>query len=68
MKTLSLLSCEAEYTIVKEATKEVVCLWHVLTELGLVPKSYIVLKCDNQVAIQLAYNPVYHSKTKHLDD
>ena len=25
-----------------------------------------MLKCDNQGAIQLAYNPVYHSKTKHL--
>lgn len=26
-----------------------------------------MLKCDNQGAIQLAYNLVYHSKTKHLD-
>ena len=63
VKTLSLSSCEAEY----RATKEAFWLRHVLTELGLAPKLSTVLKCDNQGAIQLAYNPVYHSKTKHLD-
>ena len=26
-----------------------------------------VLKCDNHGAIQLPYNLVYHSKTKHID-
>ena len=26
-----------------------------------------MLKCDKQGAIQLDYNLVYHSKTKHLD-
>ena len=67
MKTLYLSSCEAEYRVAKEETKEAVWLRHVLTELGLLPKSSTVLKCDNQGAIQLAYNPVYHSKKKHLD-
>ena len=67
VKTLSLLSCEAEYKEGKEAAKETVWLRHVLTELGLVLKSSIVLKCDNQGTIQLSYKPVYHSKTKHLD-
>ena len=67
VKSLSLSSCEAEYRATKEAAKEAVWLRHVLTELGLALKSSTVLKCDNQGAIQLAYNPVYHSKTKHLD-
>ena len=26
-----------------------------------------MLKCDNHSVIQLANNPVYHSKTKHID-
>ena len=30
-------------------------------------KSSTALKCDNQGAIHLACNPVYHSKTKNLD-
>ena len=63
MKTLSLSSCEAEY----RATKEAVWLRYVLIDLGLVLKSSTVFKCDNHGAIQLAYNPIYHSKTKHLD-
>jgi hypothetical protein len=67
VKTLALSSCEAEYRAAKEATKEAVWLHHVLTELGLIQKSTTELRCDNQGAIQLAYNPVYHSKTKHLD-
>ena len=67
VKTLSLSSCEAEYRAAKEAAKEAVWLRHVLTELGLAPKSFTALKCDNRSAIQLAYNSVYHSKTKHLD-
>ena len=66
-KTLSLSSCEAEYRVAKEAVKESIWLWHVLTELDLAPKSSTVLKCDNQGAIQLAYNLVYHSKTTHLE-
>ena len=40
---------------------------HVLTELGLIQKSSTTLRCDNQSAIQLANNLVYHSKTKHID-
>lgn len=67
MKTLYLSSCEEEYNAAKEAVKEVVWLQHVLTELSLFLKSSTALKCDNHGAIQLYYNHVYHSKTKHLD-
>ena len=63
VKTLSLSSCEEEY----RAAKEAAWIQHVLTELGMVPKSSTLLKCDNQGAIQLDYNPVYHSKTKNID-
>ena len=61
------MSCEAEYRAAKEAAKEAVWIWHVLTELGLIQKSSTTLRCDNQSAIQLANNLVYHSKTKHID-
>jgi hypothetical protein len=67
VKTLALYSCEAEYIATKEASKEAVWLRHVLTDLGLIQKSATELRCDNQGEIQLSYNPVYHSKTKHLD-
>ena len=67
IRALSLSSCEAEYRAAKEAAKEAVWIRHVLTELGLIQNSATTLKCDNQSAIQLANNPVYHSKTKHID-
>ena len=63
VKTLELSSGEAKY----RATKEAVWLHRVFTELGLIHKSTTKLRFDNQGAIQLAYNLVYHSKTKHLD-
>ena len=37
-----------------------------LEELDFNQKEYKV-HCDSQSAIQLARNPVYHSKTKHVD-
>ena len=27
-----------------------------------------VLKCDNQSSIKLAHNPIYHARTKHIED
>ena len=51
VRTLSLSSCEEEYRASKEAAKEAIWLWHVLTELGLALKSSTVLKCDNHGAI-----------------
>ena len=38
-----------------------------LQSLVMAPKSSTMWKCDNQGAIQHAYNLVYHSKTKHLE-
>ena len=67
VNTLALSSCDAEYRAAKEVTKEAVWLRHVLIELGLIQKFATELRCDNQGAIQLAYNPIYNSKTKNLD-
>ena len=50
---------------VAEASKELIWLKNFLEELG---KEQVdcVLFCDNQSAIHLAKNPVFHSKTKHI--
>jgi len=44
-----------------------VWIQHVFIELGLVHNALTELRCDNHNAIQLAYNLVYHFKTKHID-
>ena len=51
----------------KEVGKEVVWLWHLLCELGFERSSTTTLYCDNQSAIQVASNPIFHAKTKHTE-
>ncbi|WP_176691529.1 Ty1/Copia family ribonuclease HI, partial [Enterobacter cloacae complex sp. GF14B] len=57
---------EAEYVAANEACKEAIWLGRLVADLGInadMPELY----CDSQSAIQLAKNPVFHSKTKHID-
>ncbi|GKB59914.1 hypothetical protein Tco_0916100 [Tanacetum coccineum] len=56
---------EAEYVAVAQANKEAVWLKMLLEELGH-EQEKITLFCDNQSALYLARNPVFHSKTKHI--
>jgi len=48
------------------ATKEIVWLRGFLAELGITQDKPTKLLCDNQGAIQLAHNPVFHKRTKHI--
>ena len=48
------------------ATSEVVWIRNLLISLGLnVPTAQ--LHCDNQAAIHIAHNPVFHARTKHIE-
>ena len=57
---------EAEYVGTSEASKESIWLGRLVTDLG-IKQELPVLHCDSQSAIQLAKNPVFHAKTKHVD-
>ncbi|MCO5610678.1 hypothetical protein L7F22_064919 [Adiantum nelumboides] len=57
---------EAKYAAASEACKEAIWLGRLVTDLG-IKKEIPMLHCDSQSAIQLSRNPVYHSKTKHVD-
>ena len=48
-----------------EAEKELIWMKNFLNELGMKQERFL-LHCDNQSAIQLAKNVVYHSRTKHI--
>ncbi len=51
-----------------EAAKEAVCLKRFATELdSACVASTVPLSADNQAAIDLAYNPEHHQRTKHID-
>ncbi|MCO5550584.1 hypothetical protein L7F22_004072 [Adiantum nelumboides] len=53
---------EAEYVVASEA----IWLGRLVTDLE-IKEETPMLHYDSQSAIQLAHNPVYHSKTKHVD-
>lgn len=66
-KRVALSTTEAEYIALSEAAKETAYIKALLLDLKLWKKQTVTLYCDNQGAGKLAKNPVYHSKTKHID-
>ena len=65
--TVSKYSSEAEYRAMASAASEVTWLVRLLTELGIDKLTPITLYCDNQSAVHIARNPVFHERTKHID-
>ncbi|GKB60954.1 putative RNA-directed DNA polymerase, partial [Tanacetum coccineum] len=65
-KCVALSTTEAEYMAATEACKELLWLKRFLQELGFKQQRYAVL-CDNQSAIHLAKNSMFHKRTKHID-
>ena len=59
------LTIEVEYVVVTQASKETVWLKIVFEELKHEHEK-ISLFCDNQSALDLARNPTFYSKTKHI--
>ncbi|XP_028088834.1 uncharacterized protein LOC114289327 [Camellia sinensis] len=60
-------STEAEYHALAHTTQELVWLRWLLSDLGVSPSSAINLYCDNQSAIHIAHNDVFHDRTKHIE-
>lgn len=65
--TVSKSSSEAEYRAMNQATSEIIWLRSMLSCLQVQCNSPTVLHCDNQAAIHIAANPVYHERTKHIE-
>ncbi|GKA83999.1 retrovirus-related pol polyprotein from transposon TNT 1-94 [Tanacetum coccineum] len=57
---------KAEYMAFTEAVKEAIWLRGLLEELGVVLNT-VVVNCDNQGAIHLSRNHVFHERTKHIN-
>ena len=59
-------STEAEYRALADTTSELIWLRWLLTNLGVSTSSATPLYCDNQSAIHIAHNDVFHERTKHI--
>jgi hypothetical protein len=65
--SVALSSTEAEYIAAAHATKEVIWLRRLLTDLGLDLDSPTTLHVDNQSAIAIVRNSEFHDRTKHIE-
>ncbi|KAE8708930.1 hypothetical protein F3Y22_tig00110332pilonHSYRG00561 [Hibiscus syriacus] len=65
--TVSLSTTEAEYRAAAMAAQESTWLIQLMNNLHQPVDYAISLYCDNQSAIRLAENPVFHTRTKHVE-
>ncbi|XP_031285671.1 uncharacterized protein LOC116144359 [Pistacia vera] len=59
-------SAESEYRVMAQVTCELIWTRHLLREIGFGDPRTMDLWSDNQVAIHIANNPVFHERTKHI--
>ncbi|RVW40158.1 Retrovirus-related Pol polyprotein from transposon RE1 [Vitis vinifera] len=60
-------SAESEYRAMAQATCEIIWIHQLLCEVGMKCTMPAKFWCDNQVALHIAANPVYHERTKHIE-
>lgn len=66
-KCVALSSCEAEYMAATAAACQSIWLRNVLSQVTGEAVSLVIIYVDNKSAINLAKNPVFHGRNKHID-
>ena len=62
-----MFSVEVEYRAMALATCELIWLKQLLQELRFRKDGQMTLVCDNQTGLHIAFNPVFHERTKHIE-
>ncbi|KAK4401408.1 Retrovirus-related Pol polyprotein from transposon RE2 [Sesamum angolense] len=65
--TVSRSSAEAEYRSMASTVCELLWITYLLRDFGVSVSLPIHFWCDNQAALHITANPVFHERTKHLD-
>ncbi|WZZ20649.1 hypothetical protein YC2023_122036 [Brassica napus] len=66
-KVISCSSAEAEYRAMLKLTNELVWIKGILKHLEIEQATPMTMHCDNQAAIHIASNSVFHERTKHIE-
>jgi hypothetical protein len=65
--TVALSTTEAEYMATTQAGKEALWYRSFLEDIGIPQHTPTIIHNDNQGSLSLAKNPVFHTRTKHID-
>ena len=60
-------SVEIEYRVMNSATYEFIWFKHLLKQLQFGEVTQMTLICDNQMALHISSNHVFHERTKHIE-
>jgi hypothetical protein len=63
---ISLSTAESEYVAAASACTQLLWMRQTLKDFGVIWDK-VPLLCDNESAIKIAYNPVQHTRTKHIE-
>ena len=66
-KGISTSTAQAEYIALSHAAKEAIFLRQLFSEFDSSDYGPIMIQEDNQAALAISKNPVFYSKTKHID-
>lgn len=66
-QVVALSSAEAEYRSMRRLAAEITWVVRLLHDLSVVPSLPVPLHCDNQAAIRIAKNPIFHERTKNIE-